>query len=70
MEEMDRFGLTEEEQMLQDMVRRLAKEKVAPGAEERDKKGEYPVRHARTHEGKRPHGCRFPPRNTMVWPLA
>ncbi len=42
MEEMERFGLTEEEQMLQDMVRRLAKEKVAPAAEERDKKGEYP----------------------------
>ncbi|MGC8604843.1 MAG: acyl-CoA dehydrogenase family protein, partial [Desulfomonilaceae bacterium] len=43
MEEMDRFGLTEEEQMLQDMVRRLAKEKVAPTAEERDKKAEYPT---------------------------
>ena len=42
MEKMDRFGLTEEEQMLQDMVRRLAKEKVAPAAEERDKKGDYP----------------------------
>ncbi len=42
MEDMDRFGLTEEEQMLQDMCRRLAKEKVAPGAEERDQKGEYP----------------------------
>jgi alkylation response protein AidB-like acyl-CoA dehydrogenase len=42
MEEMDRFGLTEEEQMLQDMCRRLAKEKIAPGAEERDAKGEYP----------------------------
>jgi alkylation response protein AidB-like acyl-CoA dehydrogenase len=42
MEEIERFGLTEEEQMLQDMVRRLTKEKVAPGAEERDKKGEYP----------------------------
>ena len=40
--EMERFGLTEEEQMLQDMVRRLAKEKVAPGAEQRDKSGEYP----------------------------
>jgi alkylation response protein AidB-like acyl-CoA dehydrogenase len=40
--ELERFGLTEEEQMLQDMVRRLAREKVAPGAEERDKKGEYP----------------------------
>jgi alkylation response protein AidB-like acyl-CoA dehydrogenase len=42
MEEMDRFGLTEEEQMLQDMCRRLAKEKIAPAAEERDAKGEYP----------------------------
>lgn len=42
MEHFDRFGLTEEEQMLQDMCRRLAKEKIAPGAEERDKKGEYP----------------------------
>lgn len=42
MEEIERFGLTEEEKMLQDMVRRLAKEKVAPGAEERDKEGEYP----------------------------
>jgi alkylation response protein AidB-like acyl-CoA dehydrogenase len=38
----ERFGLTEEEKMLQDMVRRLAKEKVAPGAEERDKAGEFP----------------------------
>lgn len=37
----ERFGLTEEEQMLQDMCRRLAREKVAPGAEERDKIGEY-----------------------------
>ena len=42
MEAVERFGLTEEEQMLQDMVRRLAKEKVAPAAEERDQKGEYP----------------------------
>ncbi len=38
----ERFGLTEEEKMLQDMVRRLAKEKVAPGAEERDRASEYP----------------------------
>lgn len=42
MAELERFGLTEEETMLQDMVRRLAKEKVAPGAEERDEKAEYP----------------------------
>jgi alkylation response protein AidB-like acyl-CoA dehydrogenase len=42
MEELERFGLTEEEKMLQDMARRLAKEKVAAGAEERDKKGDYP----------------------------
>ncbi len=38
----ERFALTEEEQMLQDMVRRLTREKVTPGAEARDKKGEYP----------------------------
>jgi len=42
MSEIERFGLTEEEKMLQDMCRRLAREKVAPGAEERDKKAEYP----------------------------
>ena len=42
MSRQERFALTEEEQMLQDMVRRLAKEKVAPGAEERDKHGEFP----------------------------
>ncbi len=30
------YGLTEEQQMLQDMVRRLAKEKVEPGAIQRD----------------------------------
>ncbi len=40
-EDLERFGLTEEEQMLQGMVRRLAKEKVASGAEERDRKGEF-----------------------------
>ena len=34
MQEVERFGLTEEEIMLQDMVRRLTREKVAPGAEE------------------------------------
>jgi len=42
MQEVERFGLTEEEIMLQDMVRRLTREKVAPGAEERDKAAEYP----------------------------
>ena len=42
MEHMDRFELTEQEQMLQAMVRRLAKERVAPGAEERDQKAEFP----------------------------
>ncbi|MBU0514838.1 MAG: acyl-CoA dehydrogenase family protein, partial [Proteobacteria bacterium] len=33
------YGLTEEQQMMQDMVRRLAREKIAPGAAERDEKG-------------------------------
>ena len=41
MDSIDRFDLTEEERMLQEMVRRLAKEKIAPGAEERDQKGEF-----------------------------
>jgi alkylation response protein AidB-like acyl-CoA dehydrogenase len=33
------YGLTEEQQMMQDMVRRLSREKIAPGAAERDQKG-------------------------------
>lgn len=41
MEEMGRFGLTEEERILQHTVRRLAKEKVAPGAAKRDVDGEF-----------------------------
>jgi alkylation response protein AidB-like acyl-CoA dehydrogenase len=35
------YDLTEEQRMLRDMVRRLAKEKVEPGARERDEKGEW-----------------------------
>jgi alkylation response protein AidB-like acyl-CoA dehydrogenase len=35
------YDLTEEQVMLQDTVRRLAKEKIAPGAAERDEKGEF-----------------------------
>jgi len=36
------YELTEEQRMLQDMVRRLAREQIAPGAAERDRKGEFP----------------------------
>ncbi|MDY6843521.1 MAG: acyl-CoA dehydrogenase family protein [Thermodesulfobacteriota bacterium] len=35
------YQLTEEQDMLRDTVRRLAKEKVEPGASERDEKGEF-----------------------------
>ena len=35
------YSLTEEQLMLKDMVGRLAKEKIAPGAAERDEKGEF-----------------------------
>lgn len=36
------YGLTEEQLLMQDMVRRIAKEKIAPGAAERDVKAEFP----------------------------
>ncbi len=35
------YDLTEEQKMLRDMVRRLAKEKIEPGARERDETGEW-----------------------------
>ena len=35
------YELTEEQRMLQDMVRRLAKEKVEPGAAQRDAEGQF-----------------------------
>ena len=35
------YGLTEEQLLLQNMVSRLAKEKVAPGAAKRDEEGEF-----------------------------
>lgn len=37
------FELTEEQQMLRNMVREFAEAEVAPGAEERDKTGEFPL---------------------------
>ncbi len=35
------YDLTDEQKMLRDMVRRLAKEKIEPGARERDEKGQW-----------------------------
>ena len=35
------YELTEEQRMLQDMVRRLAREKVEPGASKRDAEGKF-----------------------------
>lgn len=37
----ERFGFTDEEKLLQQMARRLAREKVAPGAAQRDIDGEF-----------------------------
>ncbi len=42
MQTKERFGLTDEEKLLQDMARRLAREKVALGAAQRDIDGEFP----------------------------
>lgn len=42
METQERFGLTEEERLLQQMARRLAREKVLPGAAQRDLDGDFP----------------------------
>lgn len=41
METQERFGFTDEEKLLQQMARRLAREKVAPGAAQRDIDGEF-----------------------------
>ena len=35
------YELTEEQEMLRETVRRVAIEKIEPGAEERDEKGEF-----------------------------
>ncbi len=37
------FGLDEQQQMVQDMVRSFAEERVRPGAAERDRTGEFPT---------------------------
>ena len=39
---MEQYGFTEEQEMMRDVARRIAKEKVAPRAEEVDAKAEYP----------------------------
>jgi alkylation response protein AidB-like acyl-CoA dehydrogenase len=38
-----RFEFSEEQKMVRDMVRNFARNEVAPGAEEREKKGEFPA---------------------------
>lgn len=42
MQTQERFGFTDEEKLLQQTARRLAREKVAPGAAQRDLDGEFP----------------------------
>jgi len=39
---MEQYGFTEEQEMMRDVARRIAKEKVAPRAAEADEKAEYP----------------------------
>ena len=36
------YNLTEEQQMLKDTVARIAKEQIAPGAEQRDEEAKFP----------------------------
>lgn len=42
MQTQERFGFTDEEKLLQQTARRIAREKVAPGAAQRDLDGEFP----------------------------
>lgn len=42
MQTQERFGFTDEEKLLQQTARRIAREKVAPGASQRDLDGEFP----------------------------
>lgn len=42
MNQPERFGLTDEERLLQQTTRRLAREKVAPGTAQRDIEGQFP----------------------------
>ena len=41
MAEMVQYDLTEEQRMLQDMVRKMAKEQVEPGAAKRDEEAKF-----------------------------
>jgi alkylation response protein AidB-like acyl-CoA dehydrogenase len=41
------FGFTEEQLMIQDVARRIARERIAPSAEEFDRSGEFPLENIR-----------------------
>lgn len=41
------FGYSEEQRMLQDVARRIAREKIAPSAEHHDRTGEFPLENIR-----------------------
>ncbi len=56
---MEPYGLTEEQLMLRDMVRRMAKEEVAPGAAERDKEGKFPWDMVELFRENGLFGCEF-----------
>ena len=56
------YDLSEEQVLLRDMVRKLAKEKVEPGAAARDQKGEFSWEMVEAAPGKRPLRGGFPRR--------
>ncbi|NLW97928.1 MAG: acyl-CoA dehydrogenase family protein, partial [Xanthomonadaceae bacterium] len=41
------FGFNEEQLMIQDVARRIAREKIAPSAEYHDRTGEFPLENIR-----------------------
>jgi alkylation response protein AidB-like acyl-CoA dehydrogenase len=54
------YHLSEEQQMLRDMVRRLAREQIAPGAAERDEQAKFPWDVVEALKENGLFGCDFP----------
>jgi alkylation response protein AidB-like acyl-CoA dehydrogenase len=54
------YELNDEQRMMRDMVRRLAQERIAPGAAERDAKAEFPWEVVEAFRENGVFGCDFP----------
>jgi len=54
------YGLNEEQRMMRDMVRRMAQEKIAPGAAQRDEAAEFPWDVVEAFRENGVFGCDFP----------